>query len=680
MQKLSYCIFCMNPIEDTNKACPNCKKSIWEYHLDKECIKPGVMLKNDRYYIGAVKGRGGFGITYIAKDTVLDVTVAIKEFFPRSMLFRDSLQDELNVSVSEASQELIFQDALHKYIEEARLLSKFDKLDGVVSVLDFFEENNTAYIVFEYISGGTLKSRIKNETITEKDLLEKIRPVLFSLAQLHNVGVIHGDISLDNIMVTESEEWKLIDFGSAYDILNDDDRKKGLNPNFAPPELYNKEAVAGPWSDIYSLCVVMYRLLSGKFPPVSIERYPKDTLKAISLYVPIDSNLEKVIMDGLNMNPTRRHFYIGMMIKSMYSDVSDELLFEWASNARKLWGDNWITASSMLLRESSNKRKRLSKKQMRRVAIVVAVLVLPILAGIGYDQWLWKNNPLKAAQYFLNRQMIIYNPSSSLEVAEPYEKGKYEELISVLEKNAIEKNIYEEDEDSELIEEEEESSYDFPSNKISLLNKYFKKTKKDMKFFITYDIFIKYLQNSCSENAEFVYDQKNSYEDVVSFDSFVEDVIYVGDDNGDGSLIYSYDMEDLFYYSNLRADWTLYDNGKSTYEIVYDPFNKTVSEVDLTTKDEKVLKKALKEDMQLLIPYTFWTDEEIDDAISNLKNGKIDSVIHSSNIGEIYMSYDESFGYTLYIDTSVIGIHSEKARREYSDKKIRKKYKGIEND
>lgn len=208
-------------------------------------------------------------------------------------------------------------------MEEAQNLSKFYQLSGIVSVKDFFYENGTGYIVMEYIDGINLKQYLEQSggRIEEARVKALMRPVLESLMEIHETGFIHRDISPDNVMVDRKNRIKLIDFGSVRDQSTVDEKTYTvtLKHGYAPPEQYYAKGKQGPWTDIYSICATIYRMLTGKNPPNSIERLNQDEYVSPSNYgVKISQQMEYVLRKGLSVKAEDRYQSIGYLMQDLY--------------------------------------------------------------------------------------------------------------------------------------------------------------------------------------------------------------------------------------------------------------------------------------------------------------------------------------------------------------------------
>lgn len=323
MEKFNRCWACMEPLEEGQKICPKCHYRNELYYANPRCLKPGTVL-NDRFYIGMVLGEGGFGVTYIGWDSNLDMTVAIKEYFPSNMASRDctaSISKNINVFGGESEQE--YTQGLERYIREAKVLSKFNDLHGIVDVRDFFYENNTAYIVMEYLKGPTLEEHIKQYGRMKPEYVFQImKPVMRSLEKIHQAGIVHRDISPDNIMLSDGGI-KLIDFGAAR-LANNDNNKSltvMLKRGFAPEEQYRSSGKQGPWTDVYAICATIYYMLTGKRPTESIERTHEDTLQGFEeLGVTVDKEENDALMKGLEPMGQNRYQSIQELCNDLYSN------------------------------------------------------------------------------------------------------------------------------------------------------------------------------------------------------------------------------------------------------------------------------------------------------------------------------------------------------------------------
>ena len=309
-----------------NGVCPFCgfDESTYEpspHHLQPRSILGGKCL------IGRVLGEGGFGITYMGWDLNLDLKLAIKEYYPTGFVTRTNTTTN-TVTPYRGEKAEFFTAGRSRFINEAKTLAKFYTLPGIVSVRDFFLENGTAYIVMEFVEGETLKQRLARVggKMEAGEVFDLVRPLLRSLAEMHATGLIHRDISPDNIMITPEGNVKLIDFGAARDYLDSGNRSLSvmLKPGYAPEEQYFARGQQGPWTDIYALCATLYRAITGQTPPESVERLRRDELIAPStLGAHISPAQEAALLKGLAVTQEDRWQSIPELNQALYqSEIS----------------------------------------------------------------------------------------------------------------------------------------------------------------------------------------------------------------------------------------------------------------------------------------------------------------------------------------------------------------------
>ena len=279
-----------------------------------------------RYTIEGVLGQGGFGITYLGMDELHEKPVAIKEFFPQGIVTRN-IEYQDTVTVTFVGEKDNYEKGKERFLKEARTMAKFSKDKGIVKALDFFEINNTAYIVMEYLEGVTLKQYLaENKRIDAEDLVELLVPLIEALDEIHSQGLIHRDISPDNIMVLPDGRIKLMDFGAARDYTEFGEKSLSivLKPGYAPPEQYQTHGVQGPWTDIYALCATMYKCITGENPPDAIERVMDDHLKKISAFgIPVLPQIEEAIIKGMSVAANDRYQNVGDFCEDLYGGYEE---------------------------------------------------------------------------------------------------------------------------------------------------------------------------------------------------------------------------------------------------------------------------------------------------------------------------------------------------------------------
>ncbi len=300
------CMRCMKEYGDTFDVCPNC--GYVENTPPKEIyfLTPGTVLHN-RFIVGTSVGAGGFGIVYKAWDINLEKVVAIKEFFPISYANRAPGTTVLNVLPKMKS---IYFRELSRFLDEARYLAKFSSHPNILNVYSFFEENNTAYIEMEYLEGKSYKDSIREQggTVSQETAINVTIAILGALKEIHKEGIIHRDISPDNIFICSDGRIKLMDFGAAR--LSKQDAEGMtiiLKPGYAPPEQYQNKSRQGVYTDIYAVGAVLYNSLTGVKAEESTNRLIQDNLKSPrELDESISENLSNTIMRAMALLPDLR--------------------------------------------------------------------------------------------------------------------------------------------------------------------------------------------------------------------------------------------------------------------------------------------------------------------------------------------------------------------------------------
>ncbi|MDR0617146.1 MAG: protein kinase [Synergistaceae bacterium] len=287
--------------------CPHCG---WRHAKQGSAhlLRPGTILR-ERYYIGRVLGQGGFGITYLGWDDVLNVKAAIKEYFPMGLVTRNP--DTMQVGYAGDGGQEEFERGRQKFLEEARILASFAYSPNIVSTKDFFREGPLAYMVMEYLEGADLKKYLdeRGGIIPWGNAQAVIMHVIDALKDVHAQGLLHRDVSPDNIFITSRGQIKILDFGSARFAAGRQNKSLSvvLKPGYAPVEQYQTHGRQGPWTDVYSLGATLYRCVTGKLPPESLSRIEQDDIKTPSMSgVSVPPAFEKALMKALSVKANDR--------------------------------------------------------------------------------------------------------------------------------------------------------------------------------------------------------------------------------------------------------------------------------------------------------------------------------------------------------------------------------------
>ncbi|MBE6649699.1 MAG: hypothetical protein E7613_00155 [Ruminococcaceae bacterium] len=295
------CDLCFEEV--INEACVSCD-GISNLSRYTTALKEGTVLAG-KYAVGRVLGKGGFGVTYLCFNLENGEKVAIKEYFPDSLVSRNTGETVVNL-ISEDKREA-FEEGARKFYEEAQTVSKFKTAPNVIHVNEFFYENKTAYFVMEYLEGIDLKSYIRKNggSLDASEAVSITSKVVDALSVVHAEGVLHRDIAPDNIFICKNGDVKLIDFGAARFVLGEASKSLSviLKQGFAPPEQYHRKGNQGPWTDIYALGATLYFALTGKIIDDVMSRMEDDTLDMAG----IPKELQPIIVKMLAVKYVERY-------------------------------------------------------------------------------------------------------------------------------------------------------------------------------------------------------------------------------------------------------------------------------------------------------------------------------------------------------------------------------------
>ena len=278
------CMKCMHPLAAGETVCPECGRAYGSVNAESFALKPGTILEG-KYLVGEMLGQGGFGITYIGFDLLLEQKVAIKEYYPMSTGMVSREGHSTVVWSSAMMGKTGTQKGFDSFLKEARKMAKLGGIPGVVGVKSVFIQNETAYIVMDFIEGETLLKKLqKNGPMDFDSCVKLMTPIMQALSEVHEHGIIHRDISPDNIMVRPDGKLILLDLGAAKD-LDIQGNDGGVQSSqmvakhgFSPIEQYSKSGKVGPWTDIYAMAATIYYCCTGILPPPATDRTIDDTL------------------------------------------------------------------------------------------------------------------------------------------------------------------------------------------------------------------------------------------------------------------------------------------------------------------------------------------------------------------------------------------------------------------
>ncbi|MCC6364395.1 MAG: protein kinase [Bryobacterales bacterium] len=400
------CMGCMEP-RGAGDTCAHCGYREGTEPDSPLHLRPRTEL-HGQYLIGKVLGHGGFGVTYLGWDLNLARKIAIKEYLPSGVAVRTGANSEVIPFSGDSRKD--FEYGLERYLDEARTVARFQTHPSVVSVLNFFRANGTAYLVMEYLEGTTFERYLDSHggKTAVDTVLTIMVPVLEALGSVHQQGILHRDISPDNIYITRKWQIKVLDFGAARYALGQKSRNLSviLKEGYAPVEQYHSKGNQGPWTDVYACGATIYRALTGKIPPASLDRMQGDDLRPLSeMGVEIAPQQERAILKALAVQPDAR-FHSMQEFRDVLTGVTlmpvDEPAAEAPSPDRSVSGTKEQAAqepkAASEQRAGAEEREVSSRETPRTHSSQKASLpkwvwaaaagMLIALAGIaGYKQW-----------------------------------------------------------------------------------------------------------------------------------------------------------------------------------------------------------------------------------------------------------------------------------------------------
>ena len=347
------CPGCMRLTEEA--VCPVCG---WRREQGNEPhqLRPGTVLRG-QYVIGKALGQGGFGITYLGWDRELERTVAVKEFFPGSLVTRDTAQGT-GVRLYTSRSQTQYDASRERFLREARALAKFSRVPEIVGIYSCFEENNTAYIVMEYVKGSNLAQyvRMRGGKLSVEETLRILRPIMDALDKVHQAGIVHRDISPDNIILEPMGGAKLLDFGAARAVENpeaDVDMTRSteaiVKQGFAPMEQYRSRGGIGPWSDEYALCATIYYCLTGAVPPDAISRSMGEA-RLDWAGIPGLTDAERSALEkGMSIAAKDRYPSVGELYRAMFPGTPEPRPIPRPEKPRPSARLKWIAAAGIMV-------------------------------------------------------------------------------------------------------------------------------------------------------------------------------------------------------------------------------------------------------------------------------------------------------------------------------------------
>lgn len=286
-----------------------------------------MSMENSRYRYLKKLGQGGFGITYLALDQENGQKVVIKKYTP---------------SGEEAQKR---KNGQKSFLREARIMASLKPVPEIVRVLNYFAEGESAYIVMEYVQGTSLRDYMEclDEPMDFTSAADMLSPVMDALEKVHKKHILHRDLTPDNLLVRENGKLCVIDFGSAREFDQYDRTKTVLLKNgYAPFEQYSSHGKQKPWTDVYSLCAVLYEMITGVIPQDGLSRADRDQLYPPSMYgAVITPEEEQALLKGLSVDCRKRYSSMGEL-KAALTEAAGEKTQSFPAKRKKI---KWIAAA-----------------------------------------------------------------------------------------------------------------------------------------------------------------------------------------------------------------------------------------------------------------------------------------------------------------------------------------------
>ena len=407
----NWCFNCMRSLSEPDGVCPRCGWDNRRRENEEGQLSQQVLL--NQYLVGRALGQGGFGVTYIGLDLNLKLRVAIKEYFPTSYAYRDSN----SVTVRPYSKfDRDFKHHGNRALEEGRIVAGMDRIPNIVRIHNAFPANGTIYIVMEYVEGTDLTSIVKREKAMDwEKALKTLYPIMRALEQVHAKGIIHRDISPDNIMVRrDSGEPVLLDFGAARSTMEAKDGVSVvLKPGYAPPEQHSSVSSQDGRVDEYALCATMYYLITGQRPVAGDQRLiGVSELEAPHvLGAKLPAAVEQVLLKGMAIKPADRYPDMAALRRAFEQAEKKKL-----NPTVALTDDEVERRVRERLEEERRKKAKRRRRLLKRIGIALMCAAALAAAAI-----LWGPAILSGPKPTPTPETVIITPTPTAAVATPTE-------------------------------------------------------------------------------------------------------------------------------------------------------------------------------------------------------------------------------------------------------------------
>ena len=313
-----YCFWCMSKLPSPNGVCKVCGKN--NEHRENGAGELPFALLAGKYLVGHALGRGGFGITYIGMNIMLEKRVAIKEYFPEEIARRSADRIHVEANAPEVAEQ--YENGKRQALEEARTIARVQSIPNVVGIYDCFGRNNTVYIIMEFIDGESFSDyAARKGPVSWSKIWPMIRPVGIALEKLHRLGLVHRDVSPDNIMVRRDDgSCVLLDFGAASTAAAEGKaHTTAIKDGYAAIEQYRHGMDINGRTDEYAWCATLWYMLTGVKPPPAPQRASLGTKLAIPPTVRknFNRNVRDALLKGMSVDQKDRYPDLEQLIREL---------------------------------------------------------------------------------------------------------------------------------------------------------------------------------------------------------------------------------------------------------------------------------------------------------------------------------------------------------------------------
>lgn len=479
----------------------------------------------------------------------------------------------------ELRQELALKvyKSLEQFHNEAEMWKVAQKTPGMVEIYEFFEENATGYLAMEYLSGGSLKERLLQQPgkrFSSEEALKILTPVMHTLVRLHAKGIVHCDISPDNVMFDASGGAKLIDLGAAK-LREREKEERMLKTQYAAPEQFADPEKIGPWTDVYEICALLYVMISGEKIPAATSRIGYDDVKELGFWSDGAEQAETAIMRGLQMEIQKRYFQLELFMQAC--GLNTEEAAPYNEEIRRQWGNLWISISAEGRFAAGVKTRKISSKKRKRA--IRTLLFAGILGCLAAAVGKYYKNELTEASFLLKRKLAQMRIRQE-EDMQPFtsRENDFTEKLQYLQENGTQK-----------YEETEYISYEI-----------------DEAGFMDWGC-----QNNC--DRKMYLDQETLYE-ICNF--------YLNLDQKKAREIYGDFSSRIYWYLNeveslqvdVKSSWE-YSWTDESLKIVYDPWDDRVFCIEFQTYDIEKMEEYLQKVLPFCCLETYLEEDETEEIL-----------------------------------------------------------------